>query len=366
MNPKFYIITPVKNEMGLIRDCINSIRDQDYPHWNHFIVDGGSTDETVDIIKWYAQEDSRISYITEPDDGEYHALNKGLERTPKNSSFTVWLNADDKLGYDSVLRDVAALFSDEPSTSIVYGNGITTIHDGQFDTCGLYHSIVCPLTLLSALHWFNGLNTPQGSIYYRNDVFKRLGAFSWGFIHGIDYEFMLRTLSRGEAYRLLNKPLSISRLIRPNARTGKDRLAEFETWYQISKMYVRGLPEDEQIRYWRDYYVYRINNDSLLYEGTGVMWPKDDEFSRAEGLGAERVGFKIALLETSPRSMESEGWVVDSSWEDLLALSEVRMRLNRPEEAKATYFRAITKMEDELCRFPKIRKSYMEKSSEET
>jgi glycosyltransferase involved in cell wall biosynthesis len=91
--PKITIITPSYNQGKYIEQTITSILDQDYPNLEYIIIDGGSTDETVDIIKKYAD---KITYwVSEPDDGQAHAINKGLEKA--SGDLVNWINSDDYL-----------------------------------------------------------------------------------------------------------------------------------------------------------------------------------------------------------------------------------------------------------------------------
>ncbi len=91
-NPLFSIITPVYNCENYIEQCILSIRNQQYTNFEHIIVDGGSTDGTLDIIKKYAGT-YPMRYVSEKDNGMYDAINKGFAMA-KGDIFC-WLNADD-------------------------------------------------------------------------------------------------------------------------------------------------------------------------------------------------------------------------------------------------------------------------------
>jgi glycosyltransferase involved in cell wall biosynthesis len=103
--PRITIITPSFNQGDFLEDTILSILNQNYPNLEYFIVDGGSTDNTLDIIKKY---ESRIDWwVSEPDRGQSHAINKGLGRA--TGEIINWINSDDLL-FPGALKRVAGCF----------------------------------------------------------------------------------------------------------------------------------------------------------------------------------------------------------------------------------------------------------------
>src|SRR5687767_4604996 len=119
--PHISVITPCFNSIHTIRDTIESVRAPTYTNWEHIVIDGGSTDGTVELLGEY----SHLKWISERDEGHYHAMNKGLERA--TGEIVAILNADDcylpdtlKLVADAFQShsDWDALFSD-----IIYVDG---------------------------------------------------------------------------------------------------------------------------------------------------------------------------------------------------------------------------------------------------
>lgn len=119
--PRITIITPSYNQGNYLEETIRSVLDQDYPNLEFFIIDGGSTDNSVEIIKKYEQ---KISYwVSEKDRGQTHAINKGFERS--TGEIINWINSDDLLA-PGALHKVAELFMEKQPLCIC---GMVTIFD---------------------------------------------------------------------------------------------------------------------------------------------------------------------------------------------------------------------------------------------
>ena len=98
--PKISIVTPSFNQGGFIEQTILSIINQNYPNLEYIIIDGGSTDNTIEIIRKYA--DLITYWVSEPDNGQSHAINKGLERC--TGELFNWINSDDYLEDGALLK----------------------------------------------------------------------------------------------------------------------------------------------------------------------------------------------------------------------------------------------------------------------
>ena len=97
---KISVVTPSFNSVHTIRETLESVARQDYPHVEHLVIDGGSTDGTLEIVK----EFPNIRWVSEKDEGHYHAMNKGIEMTTGEA--VAILNADDCYT-EGTLRKVA-------------------------------------------------------------------------------------------------------------------------------------------------------------------------------------------------------------------------------------------------------------------
>lgn len=114
------IITPSFNQAAYLEDTIRSVLAQDYPHLEYLIVDGGSTDGSVDIIRRYERQ--LAWWVSEPDNGQADAINKGLRRA--TGDIVAWLNSDDFYLPDALFGALAA-FKADPNLVMVYGNAIS-------------------------------------------------------------------------------------------------------------------------------------------------------------------------------------------------------------------------------------------------
>ncbi len=125
--PKVSIITPSYNQAQFLEQCIQSVLSQDYNNIEFIVIDGGSTDNSVDIIKKYTD---KITYwVSESDDGQSHAINKGFKRA--TGDIVAWLNSDDLYFPDAVSTAVKR-FEEQPGLTLFYGNAVWIGKNGEF------------------------------------------------------------------------------------------------------------------------------------------------------------------------------------------------------------------------------------------
>lgn len=120
--PKISVITPSFNQGEFLEDTIISVLSQNYPNLEYIVIDGGSTDHSIEIIKKY---ESKISFwVSEKDEGLYHALQKGFEKS--TGDIMMWINSDDMLHSDA-FRNIVSIFSQFPD--IEWITGINVAYD---------------------------------------------------------------------------------------------------------------------------------------------------------------------------------------------------------------------------------------------
>jgi glycosyltransferase involved in cell wall biosynthesis len=124
-SPLVSILTPSFNQGRWLGDNIASVANQTYPYLEHIVVDGGSADETFNILN---SADSRVQWVSEPDRGQSHALNKALGKS--SGAIIGWLNSDDAYFDRFAVESVVNVFEKNPAIDIVYGHAALTNSDG--------------------------------------------------------------------------------------------------------------------------------------------------------------------------------------------------------------------------------------------
>ncbi len=181
--PKVSIITAVYNNELFIDNCIQSVISQDYQNIEHIIIDGGSQDSTLDIIKKYRSKISHI--ISETDDGIYDAFNKGMKLA--TGKYIGFLNSDDYFSSKKSITNIVSGFYDE-SIDVVFSN--LKIVDRKNNK----------LLRFQNSKFFNifklriGIAPPHPTFYCKSKIYKDVGFFSTDYIVSADYEMMVRIL----------------------------------------------------------------------------------------------------------------------------------------------------------------------------
>lgn len=124
--PRITVVTPSFNHAGFIEETIRSVLLQNYPNLEYVVVDGGSTDGTLDVIRRY--EPWLAWWVSEPDRGQAHAINKGLRRA--SGEWVAWINSDDLL-YPDALAAIARAAARYPGAGLIYGAGVKIDPSGR-------------------------------------------------------------------------------------------------------------------------------------------------------------------------------------------------------------------------------------------
>ena len=177
--PLISIITPVLNGARFIEQTIQTVINQDYENIEYIIIDGGSTDQTLDIIKKYA---NKISFwVSEPDKGIYDAQNKGVFHS--SGEYFVILNSGDFFAGNDVVSKIAERIIAFPNVDYIYSNAFL-LKDTK------NHTIISFKSDISNIYKHNSV--PHPTLFSRTRFFKETGGFDTSLKISADYDYVFR------------------------------------------------------------------------------------------------------------------------------------------------------------------------------
>ena len=215
------VVTPSYNQGRFIERTIRSVLDQNVPSLDYMVVDGASTDETVDVLKKY---EARLHWVSEKDNGQTEAVNKGLKWA--GGDIIGWLNSDD-IYCPGALSAVINIFEKCPQIDVVYGeadhidendNIIENYYTEDWDYERLKE--VCFLC--------------QPAVFFRRRILKHLGFLDTSLKYCMDYEYWLRLGAETPFLRLKEK-LAGSRMYRENKTLGERIAVHTEINHMLRK-----------------------------------------------------------------------------------------------------------------------------------
>lgn len=182
---KITVVTPSFNSIHTIRATLDSVANQDYTHVEHIVMDGGSTDGTVEVLKEYP----RLIWASEKDEGHYHAMDKGTRMA--TGDVVIILNADDCFR-PGVLTEVAAAFEGHPDWDALFGDVVFVDGDGQ-EIFRREEACFDPQIIRFGLNVVN-----HQALFIKKAVYLRLGGYRYKeFKNGCDYEYVMRLIHAG-------------------------------------------------------------------------------------------------------------------------------------------------------------------------
>lgn len=185
--PRITIVTPSFNQAAYLERTILSVLDQGYPNLEYIIVDGGSTDGSVDIIRRYA--DRLAWWVSEPDRGQTDALNKGLRRA--TGEWVAWQNSDD-IYYPGAFHDLAAAAAKHPQAGLIIGDML--LIDGHDHRLRDIRYVKPSYKALLA----EGMLLANQAAFWRRSLQARIGLLDESYHCSFDYEWFLRLAQHAE------------------------------------------------------------------------------------------------------------------------------------------------------------------------
>ncbi len=226
--PLVSIVTPCLNAAQFIRQTVESVLSQDYPRIEYVVVDGGSTDGTIDILRGF---DSRLRYIRDEDGGAAAAINLGFLQT--GGPVFAWLNADDVYLPGAVRTATSTLLS-TPDVSVVYGEGLWIDRDGnrirRYPTVSPFRAAMLERECCIC----------QPTTFLRRDAFQAVGMLDENLRCSFDYDLWIR-LARDRNFIAVPEVLAGSRM-HPANKSLRQRRLVFEETMQLLRRHFGYVP----------------------------------------------------------------------------------------------------------------------------
>lgn len=178
--PTMTVVTPSYNQGEYLRATIDSVLDQRYPRLEYFVQDGGSSDNSVEILQ--SIDDPALRWRSAPDGGQGNAINLG--HAQGTGEIMAWLNSDDVF-LPGVLAYVGAFFAANPSVDVVYSHRV--LIDDKGDEIGRW---LLPGHDSGALAWADYI--PQETMFWRRDIWDEVGGIDESFRFALDWDLLLR------------------------------------------------------------------------------------------------------------------------------------------------------------------------------
>lgn len=233
--PRITIVTPSFNQGDFLEETIRSVLEQNYPDLEYFVMDGGSTDQSVAILKKY--EHVLSGWVSEPDGGQAAAINKGLERA--TGDYVAFINSDDVLK-PGALQEVAKIAATTNADWIcgavhIFGN----LHD---------YGIRLPNPSRNIADWLvYRAQIPQQGSFWKNSVVKKVGVMHTDLSYAFDLEYWIRLIAAGFYPTICTKTLAGFRIHEITKSMG-GRSPFLKEHIQIAEMYADAMPAYDRER----------------------------------------------------------------------------------------------------------------------
>lgn len=217
-NPRVFVVMPSYNQARFVRQAIDSVLNQGYEPLRLLVMDGGSTDGTVDVLRSYGD---RLEFVSRKDRGQSDALNRGLARA--DGDIVCWLNSDDAF-LPGALHAVADAFRRHPDAAFVYGKGWNVDENGRL----LGDTGVLPFNLWKLIHHRNYIHQP--SCFFRKSLFARVGPVAEDLHYVMDWDLWIRFGTHRGVF--VDRFLSCNRAYAQN----KTESGALRRWREIRRM----------------------------------------------------------------------------------------------------------------------------------
>lgn len=239
MLPKISVITPSYNQGKFLEETILSVLNQNYSNLEYIIIDGGSMDNSVEILKKY---DDRISYwVSEPDGGQTQAINKGFRIA--TGDLVCWMNSDD-IYFQNAFRLISASYSkNQDKYDVYFGDKVNIDKHGNV----IKHFYYPPFCKWGIMHTSN-MNISNQSAFWKRSLFEKHGYLDENIQFAMDYEFFMRLAVENVSFKKVNGEMGALRMYENN-KSSEDKwitikyrnLNEIKRKYNVKQSHLKKL-----------------------------------------------------------------------------------------------------------------------------
>lgn len=257
--PRISVITPSFNQGEFLEETVQSVINQNYPNLEYIVIDGGSTDTSIEIIKKY---ESHLAYwVSEKDNGQSHSVNKGFRRA--TGEIIGWLNSDDTYLQNAFER-IITLFKDNPDVDVIYGNFVYIDNHGNWLR---KRKVFKNLTIEMLLdHDYIG----QPALFFRRSIFEKIGYLDESLHYSMDWDFVIRLRKN---YAMLHCPFYLATYrVNKNTKTSLEATTEykrelklFQQKHCVSSSQTRGV--SQIVKFTKRIKMLSLRIYTVLYDG---------------------------------------------------------------------------------------------------
>ena len=305
--PLISVLTPAFRCGKYLEQNLQSVQDQFYPSIEHIVVDGGSTDGTVEILKKYPS----VKWVSEPDKGEADALNKAVAMS--RGEYLMWLNADDYFWTEEAVEASMEAVGRLSAEKFPITHGNLVLIDDQDWPAGL-RVANGPVHLPLLYRWFRHIHLNIVTMMFTRKLLEAIGPFRTDLSYSIDLDFWIRAAKAGATFHHLDRPMTAVRITRSSGKSAHDDRDKQAEWQANVDSHLASDPRPEKINFYRDYFRWRLERG----EKPAAIAAENPVREKAIGLGLAAIdhgsidGFEAffrRLLATTPGINPEFAWL---------------------------------------------------------